>query len=192
MCRFWVTKIWEHEIVNKYATLMRMDSDSCLTQTIVNDSAPGLDSDNTVYRAAFDVKGPLVDGHGVTQGLFDVAQKHIRNNNIVPKNADLWKLAEFWSKQKRLPIFYNNFEIDRVSFFQRHDVRKFHHAISEATPFGIFRYRWGDAAVRFLTIAIFSSPDELDTRDLPGYKHGTGLCNLGPGPEGEGPIVVTK
>jgi mannosyltransferase len=69
--------------------------------------------------------------------------------------------------------YYNNFEIDDVEFFLRPDVQSYTDAVCESM--GIWKYRWGDAPLRFLTLALFSKPEEIIERPRDGkmvYCHG--------------------
>ena len=68
-----------------------------------------------------------------------------------------WQLGLTEEEPSRL--FYTNFEIGRVRHFLRTDVREFTHAIRRSN--GIFRYRWGDAIVRFLQVALFATSREV-------------------------------
>ena len=41
-------------------------------------------------------------------------------------------------------------------------------------PFGVFRRRWGDAGVRFLTMAMFAEEREIVRTEVKGYEHPCG------------------
>ena len=114
-------------------------------------------------------------------GLWDIAKEFVAENGLEVKNMHLWNMArKFWEKrenkmhQQCLPTFYNNFEVSRVDFFQRDTVRKWSRRVSEEEPFGVFKGRWGDAAVRFLTMAIFATEEEIDRSKVTGYEHPCG------------------
>jgi hypothetical protein len=133
-----------------------MDSDSSLVGKLPQGLPrlpPGI-----VYAA----NGIKLDPERVSTGIFDLAREYVQTFNIIPKNKKLWQLAETtWAKKQQMPSFYNNFEVDRVSFFRRENVMDFQRAMTEQPPFGVFVHRWGDAIVRFLTIAIYAEPGEL-------------------------------
>ncbi len=67
--------------------------------------------------------------------------------------------------------FWNNIEIVDISFMQRRDVVDFIQAIDESK--GIFLYRWGDAPLRYIMLALFAKPIQiLHRRQLElGYCH---------------------
>lgn len=183
MCRFWITHIWKHqEILSNYTTIMRMDTDSCFVSKPTY-PVPNLRSTATVYKAnptkviLDPTKG--LDSPKYTFGLLEFANDYLKENQLTPQNPYLWNLA---LTTEARASFFSNFEISRISFFQRPDVMKFQQAITESEPYGVFRYRWGDAVVRFLTLAIFATPSQVDlstTRKY--YAHGTSCPNIQPG-----------
>jgi len=172
MCRFWITRLWTHEAVGENCnTVMRMDADSCFWEDIdAGDPLPGLKLKDQVYGAN---EIALEDGRFV-HGLWDLTQQYVKENHLVPLNSELYHRAgDTYKKFGRLPSFYNNFEIARVSFFRREDVMNYQTMITEADPFGVYRQRWGDAVVRYLTLALFAEPSEIDLKAVPtSYAHG--------------------
>mmetsp|Transcript_31603 Transcript_31603/g.38654 ORF Transcript_31603/g.38654 Transcript_31603/m.38654 type:complete len:376 (+) Transcript_31603:85-1212(+) len=180
MIRFWTTLIWNHPAIQQYNVLMRIDTDSCfLWQRDGNlnhqyKMAPGLEG-RYVYQSNYEnyVGG---DTHYI-EGLFDFAVKYMEANNLKPQNPTLWGIIRrTWEEQRNLPVFQTNFEITRVSFFQRADVRKWNEALAERPPYGIFRKRWGDAQFRVLTVAMFAKEENLLLSKSTGYLHGRGRC----------------
>mmetsp|Transcript_43844 Transcript_43844/g.64391 ORF Transcript_43844/g.64391 Transcript_43844/m.64391 type:complete len:258 (-) Transcript_43844:474-1247(-) len=84
MCRFWITNLWEHDIVVKggYSTIMRMDTDSCLISKIGNESIPHLKSEKILYKS----NTPHQNEHEyeeVSAGLMDLVDSWVYDNNIV-------------------------------------------------------------------------------------------------------------
>merc|ERR1712070_558752 len=55
--------------------------------------------------------------------------------------------------------FYNNFEVVDVSFFRGSQIQKFTRIILNFG--GIFRYRWGDAVLRYITMSIFANSSQI-------------------------------
>ncbi|CAF3304200.1 unnamed protein product [Rotaria sp. Silwood2] len=55
--------------------------------------------------------------------------------------------------------YYNNFEISKVEFFRREEVRRWVDAID--STHGIFKYRWSDAILGYLTLAVFAEQNEV-------------------------------
>ena len=164
MCRFWITKIWEHPVLDDYENFMRFDSDSCFSQDLSSfrPYVPGMPSDTIVYGA----NNVKKEDSKYIEGLFDLAQGYVTANNITVKNPELWGEA------KQGKYFYNNFELSRIDFFRRPDVMAFQRAVTDMEPFGVFRRRWGDAPVRLLTVAIFAEKTEVQSVGrIKGYRH---------------------
>jgi len=71
----------------------------------------------------------------------------------------------------------NNFEVTDLDFFLSPEVTGFADAITRS--FGIYKWRWGDAILRYLTIALYANPDEVIwTENDPKYpyKHDVQTC----------------
>lgn len=172
MCRFWISRIWTHEALREIncKTVMRMDADSCFWEDMdVSDALPRLNSEEEVYRANVirNEKGVYIEG------LWDLTQQYVKDNNLVPRNTELWSRAnETFQQTGSLPYVYNNFEIAKVSFFLREDVMDYQKRVAEEEPFGVFRRRWGDAVVRYLTLALFADRTEIDLNVPSSYGHG--------------------
>jgi len=167
MCRFWVTKIWEHPILDNYSTIMRMDTDSCLTSNTSQTPLPTLPRD-TVY-APNTVNHPAY----TTKFLWETALQYVQDTNRTPANLDMWNgIPEYQKKRKAMPSFYNNFEVTSVDFFRQPHVMAFQRHLSENPPHGIFRHKWGDAPIRMLTVALFAQPDQIAWGLNEHYGHG--------------------
>ena len=182
MCRFWVSQIWNHPAIQPHETIMRIDSDSCflkkLSRREKHAAIPGLSNQNIVYHPNL----PILHDAWPNHGLWETILEYIKRNKIRPKHEEYFRLAQkTWNESSKLLMFQNNLEIDRISFFQSSEVKKFQNYLVEEEPsFGIFRKRWGDAPIRFLTLALFATPEQIESSTLiPGYKHGKkGGCNV--------------
>lgn len=80
-----------------------------------------------------------------------------------PRHPHLWERA-FTTKPgvnhtHGVRLVYNNFEVTKVDFFLRDEVWTFTEAVYRSQ--GIFKYRWGDAVLRYLTLALFAKPEEV-------------------------------
>jgi len=82
---------------------------------------------------------------------------YIIKNKITVQNPAM--LADVFNRTKELPIYWNNFEAIDLSFMRRKEVVSFIQAIDESG--GIFLYRWGDAPLRYILLAIFAKPTQL-------------------------------
>ena len=175
MMRFWMTKVWEHPAIQRFSSVMRMDSDSCLTapsQAPIPSLCPRYCGKDSVPgdAAPCDI---VYNAHSVHDGKAPKLQKtilaYVRKHRIEPANADMWAVAK--KPTKRLPNFDDNWEITSVPFMVRPDVRAFNRALSEEAPLGIFRFHWGDNVVRYYVMALFAKPEQVLVNRPAGYEH---------------------
>jgi len=155
MIRFFVTGLWAHPaIVGKYDFVMRLDADACW-----RDAPPRVDypylSRGYVYERFEDGK----DGKDVCEGLYTFTSQYIEKQQLQVADPQRWHDFErAWKERETCLGYFNNFEITRVNFMTQPKVRKWHEAVTEKEPFGVFRFRWGDALIRYLTLALFAEP----------------------------------
>jgi hypothetical protein len=154
MIRFFVTAIWKHPAIQGYQTVMRLDADACWRpKTPWNETYPDLPSDK-VYHANSLRKDPPK----YCKGIYELTKEYITKTNITVAYPRMWLLFEenYLHGGQHCLGFYNNFEVVRVKFMQQFQVQHWHEAVTEQAPFGVFRVRWGDAIVRYLTMALFA------------------------------------
>jgi hypothetical protein len=94
---------------------------------------------------------------------------YIITNNITVQNPDM--VADIFNKTWEIPNFWNNIEAVDLSFMRRKDVLDFVRAIDESK--GIFLYRWGDAPLRYITLALFANATQILHR----HKLGLAYCH---------------
>ena len=169
MIRFWITRIWEHDAIQRFDVIMRMDSDSCFTEP--NEYLPQMLHNHLVYQSQYVGTEPP-PGRPYIEGLYDFATNYLAKNNKLPGNSLLWQFIQTtWNSQNTLPLFRTNFEIVKRNFMQRPDVKQWHMALTEGEPYGVLRYRWGDAVIRFFDAAIFACDKTTLTIKPDGYNH---------------------
>lgn len=175
MIRFWTTGMWKHPAIQQFDTIMRIDTDSCfLENASVNfSSLPNLPSSQIVYMSI----NPPHGAPTYVKGLYDFAFEYMERHQLSPKNKQLWQIVEEAHTQfQTLPVFKTNFEICSRKFFQSPEVMQWHESLTELEPFGVWRGRWGDAQTRFLTMAMFTTEEQVYISETEGYLHGRGLC----------------
>lgn len=85
------------------------------------------------------------------------ARSYVNDNKIEPKNPAKWKKA---FEQSNVPFTYStNFEVVKVDFFRQESIRKWSEYILDNG--GIYKYRWGDAPLRYVTLAIFAEEKDV-------------------------------
>jgi hypothetical protein len=87
----------------------------------------------------------------------NVIVAHITKNNITAQNPDMF--ADIFRKPHEIPSYSNNVEVVELSFIRRKDVLDFTKAVDESQ--GIFLYRWGDAPLRYITLALFTNATQV-------------------------------
>ena len=93
----------------------------------------------------------------------------IKKHNIIVQNPDMF--VDVFNKTFEMPNYWNNIEVVDLSFMQRKNVRDFIKAVDESK--GIFLYRWGDAPLRYVTLALFTNASQVLHRT----KLGLGYCH---------------
>jgi hypothetical protein len=165
MIRWNVVSLFEHPEISKVDFVMRLDSDSEVKSTIKEDLFAAMALRHVVY--AYKIDSFEAKDFGVTEGLANFARSYMHAMSIEPKNLNIYYLPDDGS----MPAFYNNFEIIYIPFLHSKSVRNFTKAIDGSDM--IYRKRWGDAPIRYLTMNIFAEPEEIwkISRDVFHYCH---------------------
>ena len=93
----------------------------------------------------------------------------MKKYRIIPQNPDM--MADVFNHTIEIPNYWNNLEVIDLSLIRRKEVVDFMRWIDESR--GIFLYRWGDAPLRYITLALFVNATQilhLDNLKL-GYCH---------------------
>jgi hypothetical protein len=149
MIRFFWRSVFLLPETQGVARFMRLDGDSCLAGVA---PAP---------RAAF-ARGVvylhnrmLDDPPGVSRNLGAFVADYANYFRIEIRNRAAWNRA---FRAGSAHGFYNNLELMDVRFWMRPEVQHFVHFVD--CSWGIYLYRWGDAILRYLALAMFAS-DEM-------------------------------
>lgn len=100
-------------------------------------------------------------------GLAKTVLKYVKDMKVVPVDPFFWR-SFFVSDDKNedrlggLSIYYNNFEVTDLEFFLQPTVVSLAEYMVDSK--GIYRYRWGDAVLRYMTLAVFARPDQYLVR----------------------------
>jgi hypothetical protein len=172
MIRFYVTGLWKHPAIQGYESVMRLDNDATWDRnTLQNETFPDLPMDKVYHANVLSSDPPEY-----CSGIWWVARNYIATHNISVANPQMWKIFSRHFHEggdRRCLMWYNNFEVVRVPFMQQPQVQHWHETVTEHEPFGVYRRRWGDNIIRFLTMTIFAEPGTLlATGAAPaGYQH---------------------
>jgi len=167
MIRFWISGIWKHEALEPFDIVMRIDSDSCFKS--VNEYLPRFRVQSAIYHSQY---VGMASEKKYLEGLYDFAVDWLASQDMPPTNTLMWHMVKSnWERSGKLPVFMTNFEIIRKKFMQHPEVRKWQDALTEHEPFGIYRHRWSDSVVRFLTASMFIQTENIMTSQAEGYHH---------------------
>ena len=156
MCRFHAKMAYEESVFNYVDYALRLDDDSFITGHIHVDLFQQFQDGGYTYGYVF----TSLSHEPCTVGLRTAADNYIRDNKITPTFLNDLPL-EF--------IFYNNFEMSKVSFWKSEEYQKYIDYIDQLG--GIYYHRWGDAPVKTLAVAILVPKDQIHHfTDVP-YKH---------------------
>jgi hypothetical protein len=157
MIRFWFKLIFEIEEIQRFEYVMRLDTDSRLIGRWFN-VFELMRTRQLVYLANeqhFELE-KVLPGTMNLQKFFVAYQKQIK---LVPQ--DQAKVDSAFTKDG-IRTYYNNFEVFQTKFFRRTSVRAWIDAIDASH--GIYKYRWGDAMLRYLTLALFAKDYQIGHR----------------------------
>merc|ERR1719491_1746277 len=145
MIRFFFHDLFETNLLADFKYWMRMDTDSCLEGAVAMDPFSQLDK-TTDLAYLHNVKGRDCTSDRIVQGLHNFATEYAKSHSKpLPEALDSTSAA-------CVGTYGNNIEIGRISAFQSKEVRDFQNAVRNAN--GIYDHRWGDAALRRLTVNI--------------------------------------
>jgi hypothetical protein len=154
MIRFWFKILFQLPQLKKYEYIMRLDDDSKLTGKWMN-VFDEIRRKNAVYFANnvdIDLEKQLPGTMNLKRITFD----YVKQNDIKPKQIKM--LRDAFGNNTVLN-YYNNFEVMKMEFFRREEIRHWIESIDSTN--GIFYYRWGDAILRYLTLALFAEQHEV-------------------------------
>ena len=175
MCRFWFSGVFELADVRNLTYLLRLDTDSELR------CRPGSRDPFELMarqRAVYGYVAVKTDHPMVAKNLTAFGAAYARR---VPQIQDaFYRFPPHAPTNCPAPMFYTNFEIMNVSWFARPRAVAFARAVDasgsgavktfglravDATPPRrtgmIFGNRWGDAPLRWLTLALFAGRSQL-------------------------------
>ena len=102
----------------------------------------------------------------MTYKLEETAREYVASHRIIPPDTAFWQ--SFFNQNGTVKLFYNNFEVCDVDFFLRKEVQEMSEWFIESQ--GIYRHRWGDAPLRYMTLAMFADPSQVLAKHF-AYRH---------------------
>jgi alpha 1,2-mannosyltransferase len=161
MCRFFSMGIYEQKIMDKYDWYWRLDTDSFILDTINYDVFEFMAKNKIMYG----YNHIAVDSKELTIDLKKTFDEYVLKKKIVPKSLSRLVPFGIWFGQ----FFYTNFTITNTAFWKSKKVKDFLDYIDKSG--GIYKYRWGDTPIHFLTAALFLDIKQIHCFNDIFYKH---------------------
>lgn len=162
MIRFWfyITALAEpskSRIFKDIDYIVRLNADSAIKGEISRD----IIKDFVVKGMQYGYQKIGKDcNENVTFGLRQLAESYVELNGISPRSEDLWTSLVETKPGDCVPKFENHFEVINLRFFHSHSGIQDWIKVVEANG-GIYRHRWGDGVLRYITIALYAAPEKL-------------------------------
>ena len=154
MIRFWFKILFEMPQFYRYEYIMRLDDDSRVLSPWIN-----VFEEMRARKAVYFANQIDVDEEKQLSGTMKLKYltlRYINETNIAVKQPALLREG---LGQDSLRTYFNNFEVMKLEFFRRESVREWIETVDRTH--GIFLYRWGDAILRYITMALFAEPNEV-------------------------------
>jgi hypothetical protein len=170
MIRWYLIHIFDHPAIRDLNYYWRLDTDSFIAEPINYDPFQIMYEKNLFYsyRVLDEDEPPII------QGLYQTIQNYIQHNNIQLKNSlptspldgrdqgfEPFIFPDIsYSNSSYMPVIYNNLELVNVQFFRQNtQIQQFTNYIDKLD--GIFKYQWGDAAIRYWQLQMFVESDQI-------------------------------
>ncbi|CAF3253901.1 unnamed protein product [Rotaria socialis] len=154
MCRFWFKLVLDIPLVLEYQYLMRLDDDSKILGAW-NNIFDLMTKREAVYFGNIEE----ADSEKGLPGLMKLKTftiEYKEKYRLIPKNPN--RLVRAFDIENHIRLYNTNFDVIKIEFFRKPHIRHWTDAI-DAT-YGIFKYRWGDHVLRYLTTALFATSTE--------------------------------
>ena len=161
MCQFWFTRIFDVAFVARLDYYLRLDTDSKLTCFPSTGDPFAVVSGRIYGYVAVHVDPPSVVRNLTAFAVRAEAGLSLPRARASDRRIHSWHHNDMDAIPELcpFPLFYNNFEVVYVPWFCRPNVRALASAV-DATGM-IYSSRWGDAPLRFLTLSLFATIDDL-------------------------------
>ena len=148
--------VYSYPILNSVEYALRLDDDSSFLQPIRYDLFQFMAEHSLSYGFIHSNQ----DDPKCIFGLWETVQFYV----------DTWKInTTFFQKLPKRGMFYNNFELSKVSIWKSIGYQEYVNFIDNTK--GIFFYRWGDAPIKTLGLSLFVPEHKIyKFRDI-AYKH---------------------
>jgi alpha 1,2-mannosyltransferase len=162
MCRFFAGMVYRHPAMQQYDWYWRFDTDSFLRCSVGYDPFEAMERGQHLYGYITLLK----ERPEVVQGLWETSRRYATENGL-----DLARLGSLTDERGgyNLLYYYNNFEIVDLRFFRSPTYLRFFDYLDRTG--GIYQFRWGDAPIRTIAVALLVPPAQVRRFDDIGYSH---------------------
>jgi alpha 1,2-mannosyltransferase len=161
MCRFMSGLIFQHSAVKDYQYLWRLDTDSFLLDKVDYDVFELMKKNDYIYGYICILK----DEADAVAGLWETTKKYIEEKNIKPIVLNKFMSDGAWDRS----CYYTNFEISKIDFWRSDEALSYFNYLDKTG--GIYKHRWGDAAIHLLTISMFVPENKVHKFSDIAYQH---------------------
>ena len=152
MCRFNAILLHNQPVLQQYIYYWRLDDDSKLLEPVMYDPFQYMSYNNITY--GFNVIQH--DDIGCVIGLYQFTLNYIQSYS---QQLHPYNFFHQWSFNTTHHIFYNNFELSTISFWQQSNVAQYLQLIDES--YEIYYSRWGDAPIKTQVLSMFTQPSDI-------------------------------
>ena len=156
MCRFHSKLVYEQPIMRLLDYAWRLDDDSELLYPIEVDVFQFMHQNDIEYGYQLVTN----DSARCVVGLWDAARQYVTDYNIT---------TQFFHQWGDTRMFYNNFELSKMSFWLSKQYQDYMEYIDQLG--GIYYKRWGDAPIKSIAISMFLSRRKIYNFKFISYKH---------------------
>ena len=165
MCRFHAKGVFQHPIMRGLEYYWRLDDDSLLLNHVQYDVFRFMRDRQILYGYSWQ----HWDSKACTTGLWQATRTYINRTHIKPYFFDEWKDPQ---------LYYNNFEISKMSLWLSSDYARFIEYVDRLG--GMFYHRWGDAPIKSIAVSLFVPKIQVYQFKDVGYKHGSYVNQITP------------
>lgn len=159
MCDFFSGRMYEDSIFDNYEYYLRLDTDSFILSKVPYDLFEWMKSNEFDYGTI--QQAIQIDNPKVVEGLWDFTQKWV--------SSEYPAMLDEVTKIPNGTMFYTNFELGKLSFFNKESsYKKYYEAIKNSG--GIYFHRWGDAPIKYLGVKLFTNKIGYVSNFV--YQHG--------------------
>ena len=156
MCRFHAKGVYQQPIIRGLEYYWRLDDDSLLLSDVPYDVFTFMRDREFVYGYSW----KHFDNMKCTLGLWDATRDFINKTHLQPQFFDKWKDPQ---------LYYNNFEISKLSVWLSRTYADYIEHIDRLG--GIFYHRWGDAPIKAIAISLLVPENKVHHFQDIGYQH---------------------